>query len=59
MTNNRKTAQSYLNNCAPCFDTNQNGTMLPEQNMVKCNTRTCYSYVNNNNELDNIKNFNN
>ena len=30
-----------LNVCEECFSKNETGTMLPEKNFVKCNSRTC------------------
>lgn len=37
---------SEENRCEPCFDLNEEGTMLPEVNKFECNAKTC-ALVNN------------
>lgn len=34
------------NHCGPCVQPWNQGTMLPEESLVKCNTSTCQAYVN-------------
>ncbi len=40
MQENTKFAET-LNECGSCFPKSADGTMLPEQNMVTCNSKTC------------------
>jgi hypothetical protein len=40
MEKNRGVA-SNNNKCEPCFDLNEDGTMLPELNTFECNSNTC------------------
>lgn len=46
------------NKCSGCYPTNVPGTMLPEQNMVQCNDKTCNFQVNNAMGLGTGRNFN-
>lgn len=40
MNDNLKIAQK-INDCGSCFPKSADGTMLPEQNMVTCNSKLC------------------
>lgn len=46
------------NKCSGCYPTNVPGTMLPEQNMVQCNDKTCNFTVNNPMGLGTGRNYN-
>lgn len=46
------------NKCSGCYPTNVPGTMLPEQNMVKCNDKKCDFKVNNQMGLGTGRNYN-
>ena len=48
MEDNRGVA-SDNNRCDPCFDLNEDGTMLPELNQFDCNANTCDLVPNNSN----------
>lgn len=50
MEKSRTQAQTQ-NNCGPCVQPWNKGTMLPEQSMVKCNTSTCSVSTNDPNGL--------
>lgn len=50
MGQNRSTIQQK-NQCGPCMEPWNQGTMLPEQSTVKCNTSTCKMVSNNANGL--------
>jgi hypothetical protein len=43
MTQNRQAAYT-ANNCGPCMEPFNEGTMLSEQNMVKCDAQKCTFY---------------
>jgi hypothetical protein len=45
MTESRE-ASEKLNRCGPCVKPWNQGTMLPEESLVKCNTSTCQTNVN-------------
>jgi hypothetical protein len=34
-------ASMQANDCAPCYNNNGNGTMLPEQSLVECDEKVC------------------
>jgi hypothetical protein len=40
MTEDRSSAYKE-NKCAPCYDVNSDGTMLPEQDRIACDGRVC------------------
>jgi len=40
MTKNRMHSANE-NNCVPCYSTDQDGTMLPEESKVSCNGKVC------------------
>jgi hypothetical protein len=46
LMNENKGVAGDNNKCEPCFDFNEDGTMLPEVNKFDCNSKTC-SLVNN------------
>jgi len=54
---NNNLAES-MNACSGCFPKNAVGTMLPEKNMVKCNTKTCNFSVSDPNGLGTGRNYN-
>ena len=57
MKENASTAEKR-NQCSGCYPTNVPGTMLPEQNMVQCNDKTCNFTVNNKMGLGTGRNYN-
>lgn len=46
------------NKCVPCFDFNEAGTMLPEQNKTQCNANTCNTTLNDSAGLGTGRNYN-
>lgn len=43
----QNTSMAYaMNMCGPCVEPYNVGTMLPEQNIVKCDANTCKTYIN-------------
>ena len=48
---------SNNNKCTPCFDFNENGTMLPEVNKFQCNANTCSLNNNDNSGVGTGRNY--